>query len=204
MATAKHIEAHFVVVGECSAEVITDSATGRPTGKGIITFPTAEEALKACTLSGSKLQNRWINVRLCEPRDDDKAKAPKMEPGEKPEGCLSLILKCDKSITEASIRRFFSDCDISGVSCMTDKQTGEFRGMAFLDFEDTAMVDKAIKKHGQTIKGKPCYLRYKVEKVDTSQAKQQSQGKVAAHNRAPPVPPPCGKATKFDSDSDDE
>jgi len=212
MATAEHIMAHFDKIGTCTVELIRDGATGRPSGKGIARFPTAEQALKACTLSGTKIQNRWVNVRLCQPRDNGKRRdvnssMVKAGPGEKPAGCLTAVVNCDKSVSEASLWRFFEDCHVVGVSRMMDKQTGEFRGMAFLDFEDTSMVDKAVKKNGQSVKGYPCSVRYKYDKGGRSSAVSTSEyqggcGRVAPHNRAPPVPAPAGVQTTFDSDSD--
>jgi len=201
MASERHVQDHFAKVGPCKVELLRDSVTGKSTGKGFATFLNAEQALHASTYSGTKIQNRWIHVRLCEVRDNGKRRT-NTEPGEKPEGCLSAVVTCDKSVSEASLWKFFEDCGVIGVSRMMDKETGEFRGMAFLDFDDTTMVDKAVAKNGHSIKGKPCFVRYKSEsggsKIHTS-----TDGRVAAHNRAPPVPPPCGKATQFE-ESDSE
>lgn len=208
MATEKHVADHFASIGSCAVNLICDESTGRSTGTGFVTFETAQKALRACTFSGTKIQNRWINIRLCDVRENKrKAFSPEDGPGEKPEGCLSAVVKCDTSVTEASLKRFFKDCNVVGVSRMLDNETGEFRGMAFLDFEDTEMVDKAVKKSGQTIKGNPCYVRYKAEKkaklaTSASDDKPKTGGRVAAHNRAPPVPAPSGTVTTFDSDSD--
>jgi len=204
LATEKHISEHFGDVAPCTVQLLRDPLTGRPNGTGFITFTTADQALQASTYTGSKIQGRWIKVRLCEPRDTGLGTAIR-GPGEKPEGCLSVVVKCDKSITERSLRRFFSDCEVANVSCMTDYETGEFRGSAFLDFEDTAMVDEAVKKSGQTIKGHLIHVRYKMEKMEKKIAGHgESSGRVADHNRAPPVPPPAGKVTTFNSESDSE
>merc|ERR1740121_3546475 len=202
MASERHVQQHFAKVGPCKVELLRDDATGKRTGKGFATFLTAEQALRASTYSGTQIQNRWINVRLCEVRDNGKQKTS-IGPGEKPDGFLSAVVTCDKSVSEASLWKFFEDCGVVGVSRMMDKETGEFRGMAFLDFDDTAMVDKAVAKNGSSIKGKPCFVRFK---SDAAGARKQEDtgGRVAAHNRAPPVPPPSGKATKFqESDSED-
>lgn len=234
MATQKHIADHFEKASctSSSVELLRDAETGRPNGKAFVTFASAEDALKACALTGSKIQNRWINVRLCEVRDNGKRKAPgginaaghPSDPGEKPEGCLSVIVNCDKSVSEASLRRFFEDCHVTGVSRMMDKTTGEFRGMAFLDFEDSAMVDKAVAKNGLSIKSHPIRVRFKADRskekesdagaaqaskdaaaAEKKESKDAARGnRIAAHNRAPPVPPPSGTATKLDSDSDSD
>mmetsp|Transcript_40116 Transcript_40116/g.87597 ORF Transcript_40116/g.87597 Transcript_40116/m.87597 type:complete len:424 (+) Transcript_40116:65-1336(+) len=199
MATEQHIIEHFKDVGRCTVKLMRDPSTGKSNGRGFLTFATADQALRACTFTGSKIQNRWVKVRLCEVRNTGPSRTMQEEgAGEKPEGCLTAVIKCDRTISEASLWKFFEDCQIAGVSCMTDKETGEFRGTAFLDFEDTGMVDKAVKKSGLTIKGHPIVLRYKQERRVTDNRS------VAPHNRAPPVPPPAGKITTFNSDSDDE
>jgi len=198
LASEEHVAAHFADVGPNKVQLLRDQGASRPNGTGFVTFTAAEHALRACTFSGSKLQGRWIKVRLCEPRDNGLLKT--MDgPGVKPAGCLSAVIKCDASVSEASLWKLFEDCQVSNISCLTDKDTGEFRGTAFMDFDDTAMVDKAVKKSGQSIKGLPILVRYKEELQP-----KVNRGGVAPHNRAPPVPPPAGTKTTFDDASDSE
>jgi len=206
-ATERHVVDHFAPVGPATVNLLQDKVTHRANGTGFVTFSKAEHALHACMYTGSKIQGRWIKLRLCEPRDTGLGTAQRA-PEEKPEGCLSVVVKCDPSISEASLKRFFVDCWVSNVSRIMDKQTGEFRGTAFIDFEDTDMVDLALKKSGQSIKGLPILVRYKAEKKGEessrgSAAPAGAGGRVAEHNRAPPVPKPSGKKKTFE-DSDEE
>lgn len=160
MTTEDHITEHFAVVGSCKVSILWDDAKGRSSGKAFVTFDSAEKALKACTYNATKLQKRWINIRLCEPRGGASRDAT-AGPGERPEGCLTAVAKCDISTSEASLWKFFEDCKVVGVKRWTDSETGEFTGQAFLDFEDGPSVEMAVKKSGKTIKGKPIMLRYK-------------------------------------------
>merc|ERR1712060_235222 len=201
MATEKHVSEHFARIGPCTVQLLNDKVTGRSNGTGFVNFTTAEHALEAVTYTGSKIQGRWIKIRLCEPRDTG-MKTREDGPGEKPEGCLGVVVKCDTSISEASLKRFFSDCWVANVSRLLDKETGEFNGTAFLDFEDTKLVDKAVAKNGSSIKGLPLMVRFKMEKKADA-APARGGNRIAAHNRAPPVPPPSGKTTTFDDDSED-
>lgn len=206
MATDQHVADHFKTIGHCTVQLLQDTVNGRPNGTGFVNFNTAELAFEAATYTGSKIQGRWIKVRLCEPRDTG-VRTRDDGPGEKPDGCLSVVVKCDTSISEASLKRFFKDCEVANVSRLLDKETGEFTGTAFLDFEDTRMVDKAVLQNGQSIKSFPLMVRYKMEKKTDSQKEAQAiarRGGVALHNRAPPVPAPAGKRTTLGSDSDDE
>mmetsp|Transcript_802 Transcript_802/g.1513 ORF Transcript_802/g.1513 Transcript_802/m.1513 type:complete len:318 (-) Transcript_802:32-985(-) len=159
MATESHVATHFSSVGDCRVSMLWDDAKGRSSGKAFVTFNSAEAALRAATYNGTKIQNRWITVRLCEPREG--SKKVDVGPGTRPEDCYTAIVTCDTSVSEASLWKFFEDCEVSGIKRMLDKETGEFRGMAFLDFEDGSMVDKAVKKSGSKIKGKEVLVRYK-------------------------------------------
>ncbi|CAE8587435.1 unnamed protein product, partial [Polarella glacialis] len=157
MASDKHVTEHFARVGPCKVKLLMDAATNRASGKAFLTFETAQLALRACTLDKSKIQNRWISVRLATPRASERT----AELTTRPDDCLSAVVTCEASTSEASLWKFFEDCQVSGVSLMTDKATGEFRGMAFLDFEEGKMVDKAVQKSAQTLKGKTILVRYK-------------------------------------------
>lgn len=160
MSTEGNIAEHFAAVGSCKVSILLDDSKGRSSGKAFLTFDSAEKALKACTYNATKLQKRWIKIRLCEPRGGA-SKDAAAGPGERPEGCLTAVAKCDTSTSEASLWKFFEDCQISGVKRFLDGETGDFTGQAFLDFEDGSCVEMAVKKSGKTIKGKPIRLRYK-------------------------------------------
>eukprot|EP00929_Paragymnodinium_shiwhaense_P064033 TRINITY_DN3203_c0_g1_i5.p1 TRINITY_DN3203_c0_g1~~TRINITY_DN3203_c0_g1_i5.p1 ORF type:complete len:450 (-),score=199.56 TRINITY_DN3203_c0_g1_i5:140-1489(-) len=219
LATEKHIAEHFACVGVCSVDILRHADTGKAKGTAFIRFQTAEEAARAVEYGqGSTIQSRWINVRLCEVRNDGRAPPPAVGAlGAPPDGCLSIVVsKLALSVTEDDLWAFFEDCKPSTISCLMNKETGDFRGIAFVDFEDTKAVAKAGKKNGQFVAGKACFIRYKEEKAadtkETPAAKQKetkdaawgSGNRIAAHNRAPPVPKPCGKRQALDSDSDEE
>jgi len=218
-ATEQHIIKHFESIGACSAEVLRDQHTGKPRGTAFIIFKTASEAAEACNqLDGSTMQKRWIKVRVCEVRENGKRKKPDLlrGPGEKTEGCVSVVVTgLLLSVVEDDLWTFFKDCNPSTICMMTNKETGAFRGMAFVDFEDSGAVDVAVKLSGQSIKGKPCFIRYKVEKKDEAAVphvaeaevggpKKHFGNQIAPHNRAPPVPKFAGKATKLADDSDSD
>ncbi|CAK0866847.1 unnamed protein product [Prorocentrum cordatum] len=206
MATQSHVTDHFAAVGPCTVQLRYDAGASRSNGTGFVTFKLAEHALRACGYTGSKIQGRWIKVRLCEPRGSETSTGPD-KPEEKPEGCLNIVIKYDKSVSEEELWAFFEECEAVNISCLQDRGTGEPRGIAFVDFEDSAMVDKAIGKNGQSIRGLPVSVRYKRDSPAAAASNQASGGRTAAHNRAPPVPPPAGTATKFDdsgSDADGE
>ncbi|KFK34775.1 hypothetical protein AALP_AA5G192200 [Arabis alpina] len=57
--------------------------------------------------------------------------------------------------TERDIRRLFSDCVITSVRLGKNKETGEFKGFAHVDFKDSVYVAMALKLDQQVISGRP-------------------------------------------------
>lgn len=202
-ATEQHVIKHFEEVGAVSVEILRDQNTGKSNGTAFLTFETAEQAAEAGTYTGSEILKRWIKVRHCEVRENDKVRA-KPGPGEKPAGCESIVMTgLPPTVEDDDLWAFFEDLEVNSISRMMDRDTGKFRGMAFIDFASTDGVDMAIKKQGQPLKGSSSYrIRYKVEKSD--KAHNSGTGRIAAHNQAPKVPDWKGTRKTLDSDSDDE
>eukprot|EP00746_Dinoflagellata_sp_MGD_P074356 gnl/MRDRNA2_/MRDRNA2_30043_c0_seq1.p1 gnl/MRDRNA2_/MRDRNA2_30043_c0~~gnl/MRDRNA2_/MRDRNA2_30043_c0_seq1.p1 ORF type:complete len:409 (+),score=124.33 gnl/MRDRNA2_/MRDRNA2_30043_c0_seq1:66-1292(+) len=181
-ASVDHIKTHFKKVGDCRVTLLE----GSKRGTGFLTWQTAVQAVQACAYHGSKLQGRWIGIRLCEVRSrahpvENAQNAPgtnsdyvwseyKGGPGQKPKGCLSVILTISKAssddgplqeVTEDDIWEFFKDCNVSNINMMKDKDTGACRGMAFADFDEDVMVDKAVQLNGQLLNSRRCVVRFK-------------------------------------------
>jgi RNA recognition motif-containing protein len=69
-----------------------------------------------------------------------------------------FVAKLPFDTTESELREYFSQAGpVSGVILPTDRETGKKRGFAFIDFEDKANAEKAIREfdnrifRGQTI-----------------------------------------------------
>ena len=86
------------------------------------------------------------------------------DPGEKPDGCKSLMVRNLKtSVDEDALWEFFSEMpSCTKVKLVTDRETGESRGFAFVDFDDDDDVDKAIKLHNTEVHGQAVSLKYNV------------------------------------------
>ena len=61
-------------------------------------------------------------------------------------------------ITEDELRKFFSDCNISSIRFGEDKETGEFRGYAHVDFSDSLSLTMALKLDQQIVCGRPAKI----------------------------------------------
>lgn len=57
--------------------------------------------------------------------------------------------------TERDVRKLFSDCVINSVRLGKNKETGEFKGYAHVDFKDSVSVAMALKLDQQIICGRP-------------------------------------------------
>ncbi|KAK4790757.1 hypothetical protein SAY86_018061 [Trapa natans] len=58
-------------------------------------------------------------------------------------------------ITEEDLRKFLSGCNISSIRFGLDKETGEFRGYAHVDFSDSDSMNMALKLNQKVLYGRP-------------------------------------------------
>jgi len=64
-------------------------------------------------------------------------------------------------IDDAKIKEFFADCGtLKDVFWMTDRETGDFRGMGIVEFETQELADKALLKNGQSLLGREIRANY--------------------------------------------
>ncbi|KAH7548053.1 hypothetical protein JRO89_XS14G0059200 [Xanthoceras sorbifolium] len=82
-------------------------------------------------------------------------------------------------ITEEDLRKLFSDCKIDSIRFGMDKETGEFRGYAHVDFSDSLSLTMALKLDQEIACGRPvkisCAVPKKVEKTQSSFVPTQSR-----------------------------
>ena len=58
-------------------------------------------------------------------------------------------------ITEDDLKQLFSDCKVSSIRFGTDKETGDFKGYAHVDFVDTVSLTIALKLDQKVVCGRP-------------------------------------------------
>lgn len=58
-------------------------------------------------------------------------------------------------ITEDEVRKFFSKCNITSIKFGMDKETGEFRGYAHVDFGDSQSLKTALTLDQSVLFGRP-------------------------------------------------
>lgn len=81
-------------------------------------------------------------------------------------------------ITEDDLKKLFSDCTISSIRFGEDKETGEFKGYAHVDFADHASLTKALKLDQRVVCGRPVRIRCAVppNKGDVRNAGSSASG----------------------------
>ncbi|MCD7457841.1 hypothetical protein HAX54_036422 [Datura stramonium] len=68
------------------------------------------------------------------------------------------------NVTEDDVKKLFSDCSISSIRFGEDKETGEFRGYAHVDFADSLSVNMALKLDQKIFCGRPVRISCAVAK----------------------------------------
>lgn len=91
--------------------------------------------------------------------------APSFAPAlaDKPEGCTGVMVRSlSFDVTEEDLREAFASCagGTTRVRLLMDKQSGQSKGKAFLDFADQSGVDEAIKLAGTSLKGRKLIVEY--------------------------------------------
>lgn len=143
-------------------------------GIAFISFTTQAAVDEALKFHGTSYGGRSLLVEVAASNAKGQAKVTGKTPhslGEKPIGCTSVLLKgLAFSVTDADLRRLFEACGggPANINILTDRETGASRGMAFVDFDDEATVDEAIKLNGTELKGRRFSMDYATPRVKTS------------------------------------
>jgi nucleolin len=157
----------FADCGEVlSIKWFEEKETKKFLGAGVVEFDSSEAAQRAVAAQGRQVHNRETKIRPWEERGNTgeerrAAKAAKFEVkpmGPKPPGCYTLFMgNLNFAIDDDEMYKFFKEgcgAEMVAVRWLTNKETGEFRGVGFADFADDENLDRAA-----TMNGKPCMGR---------------------------------------------
>jgi len=163
------LKEHFKDCGEIQDIYwVTDRDSGDFRGFGFCTFYDQESADKAYAMSGKDFCGRAMRVDYTHPKPSRSGGGGrgggKTRPlSEKPDGCTTVFVGgLPDDIDDAKITEFFSDAGaISQIRWLTDRDSGEFKGAGFIEFEDpAASLDKAIAKNGCELNGRKVRVDY--------------------------------------------
>lgn len=143
-----------------------DDNPDRCKGFGFIEFKTADAVTKALELTGTPMGKRSISVQRKLARA---GKAPRNAParpvGACPDGCNTLFCgNLSFDINDDNLKDFFKGFEIQAIRYGEDRQTGQFKGFAFVEFPDSEQTGKAAQLNGQKLLGRPIRLDYSLPK----------------------------------------
>jgi nucleolin len=140
---------------------------GHPKGFGHVEFATAEGAEKALNeMNGQDFNGRAVRLDIAAERG---ASAPRTRDGGsfgKPSGgpSLSVFVKGfdtsqQRDDINFALKEHFSKCgEVTRVSVPVDYETGECRGIAYMDFGDESSFNKALELSGSDLGGYNLYV----------------------------------------------
>ncbi|KAM7265182.1 hypothetical protein ACFE04_002865 [Oxalis oulophora] len=144
--------------------------SGKFRGIAIIDFKTEGAAKRALALDGSEMGGLSLKIQ---PYKTKKLAdfAPKLVEGYNRIYAGNLAW----DITEDDLKNFFSGCNISSIRLGNDKETGEFKGYAHIDFADSASQTTALKLDQHLVCGRPIKISCAVALKGGAKSKTNSK-----------------------------
>ncbi|KAG7030736.1 hypothetical protein SDJN02_04773, partial [Cucurbita argyrosperma subsp. argyrosperma] len=153
--------------------------SGKFRGIAILSFKTEAAAKRALAMDGADMGGLFLKVQPYKGTRSNKA--VDFSPGIV-EGYNRIYLgNLSWDVTEDDLKKLFANCKIASIRFGMDKETGEFRGYAHVDFSDSVSLKTALKLDQETIHGRPVKIRCAVPK----------QGTARGGGAAPAPPPPA-------------
>ncbi|XWS07800.1 hypothetical protein CRYUN_Cryun41cG0021900 [Craigia yunnanensis] len=127
--------------------------TGKFRGIAIISFETEAAAKEALALDRAEMGGMQLTIQPYKSTRVNKATdfAPKMVEGYN----RIYVGNLSWDITENDLKKLFSDCSVSSIRFGMDKETGEFRGYAHVNFSDSVSLAMALKLDQEIVCSRP-------------------------------------------------
>lgn len=172
-----------------SLKLLTDRETGLSRGMAFITFADAAGLEAALKFNGDDYAGRTLTVAkaTADVKGGGKGKAEGKgkngkngkggkgkgkaggggkghgKLGEKPAGCTSVVVKgLAYEAAEDDLRGVFCGCGAgpTNIRILTNRETGESLGIAFVDFDDEGAVDEAVKLSETQVRNKAIFVDF--------------------------------------------
>ncbi|XP_062092727.1 phragmoplastin interacting protein 1 [Humulus lupulus] len=152
--TEDDIRSYFEGCGTITEiDCMTFPESGKFRGIAIISFKTEAASKRALALDGADMGGLFLTIQ---PYKTNRTNKSSNFPPQFVEGYNRIYVgNLSWDITEDKLRNFFSDCKISSVRFGVDKETGEFRGYAHVDFVDNLSLALALKLDQKHVCGRP-------------------------------------------------
>ncbi|KAL6290889.1 hypothetical protein ACE6H2_008399 [Prunus campanulata] len=127
--------------------------SGKFRGIAIISFKTEAAAKRALALDGAEMGELFLKIQPYKATRANKVSdfAPQIVEGYN----RIYVGNLSWDITEDDLKKLFSDCKISSIHFGMDKETGEFRGYAHVNFSDSLSLTLALKLDQKVVCGRP-------------------------------------------------
>ena len=151
---------------------ITDKETGKFYGSAFIEMDNSKSAAAAVAMAGQQLMGRAVKINFAEARPGDVWPPPKQSAttggqaggsgvkamSEKPEGCYKLFIgNLSYDIDDDAITKFFANvgAEVKAVRWIHHKDTGDFKGVGFVEFWNPESCEKGAALNGKNLLGRP-------------------------------------------------
>jgi len=167
----------------CVLNVRIALAEGKPKGFAFVDFDSHETAQRAIGLDGTAFQGRQVGVSWAQealpeaaPQKGDVG-APTATPHQS--GCVTIFVKnLPYTINQKEIKKHFSclkgagnQGKVTSVRMFDDQETGKFKGIAYVQFEDDKTTAAAVQLNNSLLDGRPITIDYAVNLQDAVAAK---------------------------------
>jgi len=168
----------FTVVGEIlRVTLLRSSKQGVNTGSAFIKFAENEAAERALYLDGFILRGTKIKVMeklVNDETEEDASKDSELDP------FSVFISNLDKRITSLDLTEFLQQAGMTKkVTLLTNKDTGEHKGMAYAQFSDRESCEKALSFDGSFVSGKCVMIRRKRKALNRNEDEPSGSNKRA-------------------------
>lgn len=136
--------------------------SGKFRGIAVISFKTEAAARRALALDGSDMGGLFLKIQPYKSARVSKTSnfSPKFVEGYN----RIYVGNLSWDIAEDDLKEFFSGCNITSIHFGEDKETGEFRGYAHVDFSDSLSLKTALKLDQKIVCGRPIRISCAVPK----------------------------------------
>lgn len=151
---------------------ITDKETGKFYGSAFIEMDNSRSAAEAVAMAGQQLLGRNVKINFAESRPGDVWPPPKQSAtkggqaggsgikamSEKPADCHKLFIgNLSYDIDDDGITKFFANvgAEVKAVRWIHHQDTGDFKGVGFVEFWNTEACEKGATLNGKNLLGRP-------------------------------------------------
>ncbi|GER27314.1 RNA-binding (RRM/RBD/RNP motifs) family protein [Striga asiatica] len=129
---------------------------------------TEAAAKRALALDGSDMGGLFLKIQPYKSSKVKNNQSPAFSPSVMEGYNRIYVGNLSWDVTEEDLRNLFSDCTIESIRFGEDKETGEFKGYAHVDFGDSLSLRTALKLDQKIVCGRPVRISCAVPKKGVS------------------------------------